>query len=142
MILKLKSEDGKELFVESNNVEAMRDTDAGYTFLGMASGEYWHVKETASVIMRKTEAKRRKTLMQPDYGRPVIVMKKKNVGDGMELVDDYAGTFMAIAPQFLEFETGPGNYTVILVERNDGEIFEVEPELVKFTDRSKDAPLP
>jgi len=42
------------------------------------------------------------------------------------------GTFHQWAPGYEEFESGPGNYTVALVEIADGTIEEVLPTHIKF----------
>lgn len=45
---------------------------------------------------------------------------------------DFIGTFHAFGVDFEEFETGPGNYSTAIVEREDGRIRTVPVDMVRF----------
>lgn len=47
----------------------------------------------------------------------------------------YTGMFHRWANQYEEFTEGPGNYTVALIEMDDGTITEAPPDRVKFLDK-------
>lgn len=53
--------------------------------------------------------------------------------------DGYSGSglFHQWANNYEEFDEGPGNYTVALVELEDGTIEEVPPKNIKFDDKLK-----
>lgn len=42
------------------------------------------------------------------------------------------GTFHTLGVSHVEFETGPGNYTVAIIEKPDGTFIEVPTNAVKF----------
>jgi len=48
------------------------------------------------------------------------------------LVKDYTGTFHEWGVKYEEFDNGPGNYTVAIVERDDGVIVTPDADRVKF----------
>jgi len=52
------------------------------------------------------------------------------------LQDDFIsdGLFHKWGSNYEEFEFGPGNYTVAIIELEDGTIEEVQPHLIKFCD--------
>lgn len=52
-----------------------------------------------------------------------------------EYIND--GVFHAWGASFEEFETGPGNQTVAIIEEPNGEITQVSPENIKFVSLNK-----
>lgn len=44
----------------------------------------------------------------------------------------HKGTFLGWAQNYEEFEAGPGNYTMAIVEKDDGHVVLVWPELIQF----------
>lgn len=50
------------------------------------------------------------------------------------------GNFHEWGVDFEEFETGPGNYTVAIVEMEDGSVLKVDPELIRFVEPNKSPP--
>lgn len=56
--------------------------------------------------------------------------------DGSAMIwKKYQGMFHQWAPQCEEFTEGPGNFTVALIELDDGTIKEAGPDKVKFLDK-------
>ena len=49
--------------------------------------------------------------------------------------EDVTGRFHGFFPDYEEFETGPGNFTVALVEKDDGTVVACIPDTVRFLDR-------
>ena len=49
----------------------------------------------------------------------------------------YRGVFHQFGINFVEFETGPGNYTTVIVEKEDGTLDQTEIPYVKFIDPIK-----
>ncbi|QHF03298.1 hypothetical protein N015_13135 [Pseudomonas asturiensis] len=69
--------------------------------------------------------------------RPVMTMKTihDSLGRRLEgLDDDREGKFHGWGSGYEEFESGPGNYTVAIVEFPDGKIDTVMPYLIRFLD--------
>ena len=54
------------------------------------------------------------------------VVKKENVKD------EFEGKFHCWGAEFEEFDSGPGNYTVAIVEDEKGQIFKVDPDHIQF----------
>lgn len=52
-------------------------------------------------------------------------------GDG-QYHEPYSGWFHEWGVNFVEFESGPGNYSVALVEKLDGSIDAVFPHMIRF----------
>ena len=68
--------------------------------------------------------------------RPVAVLHWPNDGQQRPLpVEKYRGVFLGWGADFEEFEAGPGNYTVAIVEGRDGYVELVNPRLIRFLDR-------
>lgn len=69
--------------------------------------------------------------------RPVMTMKMihDSLGRRLEgLADDREGKFHGWGSGYEEFESGPGNYTVAIVEFPDGKVDTVVPYLIRFLD--------
>ena len=69
--------------------------------------------------------------------RPVMTMKTihDSLGRRMEgLEDSREGKFHGWGVGYEEFESGPGNYTVAIVEFPDGKVDTVVPYLIRFLD--------
>ena len=69
--------------------------------------------------------------------RPVMTMKTihDSIGRRLEgLEDDREGKFHGWGSDYEEFESGPGNYTVAIVELPDGKVETVPPYLIRFLD--------
>jgi len=69
--------------------------------------------------------------------RPVMTMKTihDSLGRRLEgLDDDREGRFHGWGSGYEEFESGPGNYTVAIVEFPDGKVDTVMPYLIRFLD--------
>lgn len=52
------------------------------------------------------------------------------------------GMFHQWASDFIEFETGPGNYTVALIELDDGRIVKGAADTVVFLDQTRETLKP
>lgn len=69
--------------------------------------------------------------------RPVMTMKTihDSLGRRLEgLDDDREAKFHGWGSAYEEFESGPGNYTVAIVEFADGKVDTVVPHLIRFLD--------
>ena len=67
--------------------------------------------------------------------RPVMTMAPIWEGNKKTgLKDLREGRFHQWAGEYEEFESGPGNYTVALVEYSDGSIGTVMPDCIRFLD--------
>ena len=69
--------------------------------------------------------------------RPVMTMKLIHDSNGRRLEgldDDREGKFHGWGSGYEEFESGPGNYTVAIVEFPDGKIETVMPYFIRFLD--------
>lgn len=68
--------------------------------------------------------------------RPVMTMKARHSSLGHRIgVEDAAeGKFHCWGVEYEEFENGPGNYTVAIVEMPDGSIQTLMPFLIRFLD--------
>ena len=70
--------------------------------------------------------------------RKVIVYEYKKIGDDtfVSKVTDGKGyaTLHGWGCDYEEFETGPGNYSTAIIEREDGTVENVHVEMVKFVD--------
>lgn len=70
--------------------------------------------------------------------RPVMIMKRTYTGPHNNIpagfADVAAGVFHGWGCEYEEFETGPGNYTVAIVEQADGIVTLVHPSLIQFID--------
>jgi len=66
--------------------------------------------------------------------RKVMVMKKKfdTAHIHFKWVDDYEGLFHCWGVNYEELESGPGNYTVAVVEKSDGTITTEPPWYIRF----------
>jgi hypothetical protein len=65
--------------------------------------------------------------------RMVIVFKyERDQAQKWQKVEDGTALFHQWGVDYEEFETGPGNYSVAIVERPDGSIENVQPEMVRF----------
>lgn len=80
-------------------------------------------------IKALTEAIR--TAKKGKYTRPCKGVYFK----GKEQVSFDDAEFHGWGNDYQEFETGPGNYTIAIIELADGRIITTTPELVEFTDR-------
>lgn len=60
---------------------------------------------------------------------------KYNVGQHYLSDFEFEGVFHQWGCAYTEFEAGPDNYTVGIIETPTGEVLEVLPERIKFTDR-------
>jgi hypothetical protein len=66
-----------------------------------------------------------------------VIVSKRIYDDNRRIVaieKDYEGLFHGWASDFEEFESGPGNTTVAIVERKYGTVKLVCPELIQFVD--------
>lgn len=74
--------------------------------------------------------------------RPVMTMKRTYTGPSNNMPasheDVAAGRLHGWGVEYVEFETGPGNSTVAIVEHSDGSVTLIHPSLIRFLD-SKDA---
>lgn len=61
--------------------------------------------------------------------RPIMVMKKNGI-DSYE--DDYEALFHVWSVDYQEFDNGPGQYPIAIVEGKDGIVKLVHPTLIKF----------
>lgn len=52
-------------------------------------------------------------------------------------IDNGTGTFHQFSSGYEEFENGPGNYAVAIVERDDGTVETVPADLIRFIDPIK-----
>ena len=67
--------------------------------------------------------------------RPVMTMKPVYVGNKKTGMEDLGkAVFHQWGIEYEEFETGPGNYTVAVVELPSGEIQTHMPECIRFLD--------
>lgn len=67
--------------------------------------------------------------------RPVMTMKPVYVGNKKTGMEDLGkAVFHQWGVEYEEFETGPGNYTVAIVELPSGEIQTHMPEHIRFLD--------
>lgn len=66
--------------------------------------------------------------------RNVLIKKWDPINRKYEEEFSTQGIFHQWAPMYEEFESGPGNYTVALVELYDGIVVEVPPKCIKFTE--------
>lgn len=78
--------------------------------------------------------------------RPVSVMRKAYRKPDGSLTDlpsagtkpvefsEYSGHFLGFGVEHVEYESGPGQYTIALIEKPDGRIAKVAPERVRFDD--------
>ena len=69
--------------------------------------------------------------------RPVTVFKWEKpepMSNKFEKVKDCEGRFHQWGSGYEEFETGPGNYSVAIVELADGEIVTPSADMIKFED--------
>jgi len=68
--------------------------------------------------------------------RPVMTMKALHDDRGRRtgLEDAVEGKFHGWGVEYEEFESGPGNYTVAIIEMSDGSIQTLAPFLVRFLD--------
>ena len=48
--------------------------------------------------------------------------------------EDGYGTFLLWGSDYTEFENGAGNFTIAIIERDDGQVIKREPHLIKFVD--------
>jgi hypothetical protein len=70
--------------------------------------------------------------------RRVKVFKREyNHRGTVEIVPDGEGLFHLWGVDFMEFESGPGNYTVAIVEREDGTIEKIDADLIQFIKEAK-----
>jgi hypothetical protein len=77
-----------------------------------------------SALMERVDAK------QP---RPVIVyQKQRSYGEPVKLEEVGRGMFIEWGNEYEEFENGPGNYTVGIVEMPDGSVQTFMPDCIKF----------
>ena len=69
--------------------------------------------------------------------RRVIVKKYKQLGDDtfMTLTEDGEATFHAWGLNYEGFESGPGNFSTAIVERDDGTVENVPVEHIRFIDK-------
>ncbi len=70
--------------------------------------------------------------------RPVTVFKwnREKVSSGRyEKVKDCEGVFHRWGENYEEFENGPGNYSVAIVELPNGEVITPSADLIKFEDK-------
>jgi hypothetical protein len=74
--------------------------------------------------------KRRVQVMKYEEWDPAIRARPKGF--------DYVGTFHGWGVDYEEFETEPGNYTVAIVEKDNGEVVLVHASLIRFMDRGTD----
>jgi hypothetical protein len=58
---------------------------------------------------------------------------RKRAVDGKWETIEVTGVFHQFAASYDEFEPGPGNYTVALIEDADGQMWSCSVETVKFT---------
>lgn len=56
---------------------------------------------------------------------------KKNI-QKTNVVPDGEATFLVWGVEYVEFESGPGNYSVAIIKRDDGSVETVIPEHIKF----------
>ncbi|MBD1601951.1 hypothetical protein [Pseudomonas typographi] len=68
--------------------------------------------------------------------RPVMTMKglHDNSGRRTGIEDAAEGKFHGWGVEYEEFENGPGNYTVAIVEMPDGTVQTLVPWLIRFLD--------
>ncbi|MFK3794763.1 hypothetical protein [Pseudomonas sp. NPDC088444] len=68
--------------------------------------------------------------------RPVMTMKALHDDRGRRtgLEDSAEGKFHGWGVEYEEFESGPGNYTVAIVEMADGKVQTLPPFLIRFID--------
>jgi len=57
---------------------------------------------------------------------------RKRAVDGKWETIDVTGVFHQFAPSYEEFESGPGNFAVAIVEDTNGQVWECDIETVKF----------
>lgn len=67
---------------------------------------------------------------------------KKWLGNRFEDDFNQNGLFHKWGNNYEEFEVGPGNYIVAIVELDNGIIVEVLPKNIKFDDKLDNIPLP
>lgn len=72
--------------------------------------------------------------------RPVMTLKKEFDAEGRPagMGDDQEAVFHGWGADFIEFDAGPGNFSVAIVEFSDGRVEAVSPSRIRFLD-SKDA---
>lgn len=61
---------------------------------------------------------------------PVTVLQYDPKTNGM--VFNYKATFIKWGLDYTEFESGPGPYTCAIVEKEDGQVVTLHPNLIKF----------
>lgn len=61
-------------------------------------------------------------------------MKRKVTvfADSKKLVVEYAGVFHGFSQDHMEYESGPGNFPVAIIERDDGSVESVYVGIIKF----------
>jgi len=66
--------------------------------------------------------------------RKAMVLKKQYAitGPAFIMVDDYEAMFHCWGADYEEFESGPGNYTVAILEKEDGSVVLEHPSRVRF----------
>ena len=57
---------------------------------------------------------------------------RKRAIDGKWETIDVAGVFHRFSPKYDEYESGPGNYTVAIIEDIEGQVWECNVETVRF----------
>jgi len=70
--------------------------------------------------------------------RPVKLFVSTNVSrphEDRQLIG--TGKFHQWGSEFMEFESGPGNYTVAIIELPDGTIQKYEPTMIEFDDQEE-----
>ena len=65
-------------------------------------------------------------------GRRVEAKFNKKQDDGTFKQIDIEGNFHHWGVNYEEFETGPGNYTVAIIELDNGKVVEAMPDTVRF----------
>ena len=65
-----------------------------------------------------------------------VKIKHKPEGKDRSKNFDMDGMFHKWAADFSEFEAGPGNYTIGLVELSDGRVVKVDPTHIQFVDKA------
>jgi hypothetical protein len=64
--------------------------------------------------------------------RRVRVFKWERVETGLKRVFAYEATFHTFGVEYEEFETGPGNYSTAIIEKDDGTVKNVPVEMITF----------
>jgi hypothetical protein len=63
---------------------------------------------------------------------------RKRAVDGKWETIEIEGIFHQFAPMYDEFESGPGNHTVAIVEDKDGQLWNCAVETVRFRDTAQE----